>query len=340
MQNTMKYLVMTGSLLLALALGAGGAGTLQAEDGGGQAPQEKERERLLTSLSLGFVSGMGSNNLDPDLSSRYLDDLNSSPDNVSSFMAFVFPEITYNLTDEGKGPKLRFDTKAPTTRAGNFSFNLGLIYPTGVLGNVEVMAFYNPFQEVWRNPYYLDGPRKGPDITKYGMKVGASDVGNLPLSVDIIYQAEDVDKDEIGTLMPDLARDGSIYTVNVHYSVLRTRSYDIRPGIVVNRGDMDGESSSFVSVRAALGGRYTMGRLTWLPSISYERAEFDKTDPVFGVTRHTDIYRARLMANFIAPFGFRNWAVLGMIGYFQGDSNIEFYDTEGLGGGLFISYNF
>jgi len=300
--------------------------------------KEQDADPLSITLNLGMVIGTGEDNLDPNRSSRYLDGLGSPDGFVTRGIAFIFPEITYSFAGEN-GPKLRFDTKSATGGIGDFGLNLGLIYPTPLLGDVQLGVIYSPLQELWRNPYLLDGPRRETDVDRYGARAGISRIGSIPLGIDFVYLTEDVEDDDIGRLMPDLARDGNIYMVNLHYPVLRSKQYHLIPELKLSHGEMDGESSSYYAAELGLGGRYTMGRLTLLPGVSYQRAVYDKVDPVFGETRKSDTYGARLLLSYFAPFNLADWVVTTFLGYSAGDASIDFYDTQGVGGGVFLGYS-
>lgn len=334
---TMLNLAVFRGAMLALCLLVLVALPVWGEGEAGKDNVDKETDALSIGVNIGAVIGVGKDNLDPRRSSSYLDDLGAPGDSVTRGIAFVFPDITYRFAGE-QGPKLRLDAKSPTSRSGEFALNLGLIYPAEYVGELVVSALYNPFQELWRNPYLLDAARRRTDVNTYGLRGGVKSVGPVPLGIDFVWIAEDIEDDDIGRLMPDLARDGNTYIVDLHYALLRTREYDLQPKIVFAKGEMDGESSSFSSVQIGLGGRYSMGRLMFLPGISYERTVYDKDDPVFGETRKSDTYGAKLFVNYFAPFNLKDWVVSGFFGYTAGDASIDFYDTQGVGGGFFLVY--
>jgi hypothetical protein len=47
-----------------------------------------------------------------------------------------------------------------------------------------------------------------------------------------------------------------------------------------------------------------------------------------------------MMVNYSAPLKLEHWTLQGFIGYNRSNSNITFYDTESVSGGIFMSYRF
>jgi hypothetical protein len=47
-----------------------------------------------------------------------------------------------------------------------------------------------------------------------------------------------------------------------------------------------------------------------------------------------------MIVSYKAPFNLENWTLQGLVGYGRGESNITFYDTESVSGGIFMSYRF
>ncbi len=56
------------------------------------------------------------------------------------------------------------------------------------------------------------------DTTKYGFNVGLNRIMGTGLRAQFVYLNDDVDEDTIGELIPELARDGSVYSLNINYS--------------------------------------------------------------------------------------------------------------------------
>lgn len=119
---------------------------------------------------------------------------------------------------------------------------------------------------------------------------------------------------------------------------MRARSFELRPRISFRRGEYDGESNSFDKIKLSLKGRYTIGRTTFLPDVSYSHSSYDKTDPIFNTTRKTDSYQFTLLISYAAPFGLEDWAAQGIVSLGRGESNINFYDTESVSGGMLMTY--
>jgi hypothetical protein len=114
----------------------------------------------------------------------------------------------------------------------------------------------------------------------------------------------------------------------------------LRPRLSVRKGEYDGESNSFIKGKFDLEARYTIDKLTLLPRVFYSHSTYDKIDPIFAKTRTNDGYGAMMIVSYTAPFNLEHWTLQGLVGYSRGESNITFYDTESVSGGIFMSYRF
>lgn len=299
----------------------------------------EEIDRIEGRIGLGAVFINSGNNLNPQGSKKYLDDLDSAADMVSSVIALVLPSLTYDVGDAG-GLKLFVNTEPPIDEVGGFAFNLGGTYPLEGIGILEVSAFFTPFDEAWENPYVVGVSRKSTSTSKYGAKMAFNRIMGTGLRANLVYMNDDVDEDEIGDLIPELRRDGAVYALNVNYSFYPSKNLEIRPRFGIRKGSYDGDSNSFTKYKVDLEGRYRTGRLMIMPRIFYSKSDYDEVNPIFNRTRENDGFGLSMMANYFAPFGWQNWSALGLISYSIGDSNITFYDTESISVGLFMSYNF
>ncbi|MGB3212917.1 MAG: DUF2860 family protein [Desulforhopalus sp.] len=302
------------------------------------APAE-EADKLQGSLGVGVMFINSGNNLNPSGSKRYLDDLNSAADKEASIIPLVLPNVTYDVGDKG-GLKLYLDTRPPVDEVGSFVFKIGGNYPLEAIGILDVNIFFTPFEEAWENPYAVGVRRKTTSTSKYGTQVALNKIMGTELRVNFVFLKDDVDEDVIGTLVPELGRDGEVYALNANYSFHPTESLELRPRLGVRKGSYDGDSNSFIKYKIDLEARYSTGKLILMPRISYSRSEYDEINPIFNKTREGDDYGLGLMAIYSAPFGWEDWALQGLFNYSIGDSNITFYETEGISTGIFMSYRF
>lgn len=296
-------------------------------------------DRFDGKVGLGVMYINSGNNLNPNGSKETISDLNSAADQKSTVLPMILPQITYDV-GEPDGMKMYFTTEPPIDEVGGFSFNLGGSYPVAGKGVLDASVFVSPFEEVWKNPYITGSPREETSTSKYGAKLAFNKIIGTGLRVNAVVMNQDVDDDVIGLLQPSMARDGKIYALNANYSFFVSETFEIRPRVSLRKGEYDGEANSFTKYKFDLEARFRAGQMMIVPRFYYSHSEYDEVNPIFGQTREDDGYGFNLMTNYMAPFGWKSWSVSGLLRLSQGDSNIDFYDTEGVTIGTFLTYHF
>lgn len=290
-------------------------------------------------FGIGGIMIYSANNLNPKGSYKKIDDLESAADKKLNVVPVILPEVTHDI-GEPKGFKFHFSTTPPIDEAGGFAFILGTSYQAGTLGIFEASTFFTPFEEAWEDPYVTGVSRKTTSTSKYGAKIGYNRIMGTGLRLNVVYMNDEVDEDVIGSLMPEMARDGAIYALNANYSFYVTKSFELRPRASIRKGDYDGEANSFTKYKFTVEARNMVGRLMFISKVYYSYSGYDKTNPIFATTRDNNGYGASLMTNYMAPFGFSDWSLVGLLSLSKGDSNINFYDTEAITVGAFLTYIF
>jgi len=279
------------------------------------------------------------NNLNPEGSEKRLDSLDSAAKLKSTTRAVLLPRATWDV-GEPEGLKLYLMTDPPIDEAGGFAINVGGSYTLESLGILDGAAFFTPFQKVWKDPYVTGEDRAETDTNIYGLRVGLNRVLGSGGRVQLVYLNEDVDDDIIGELMPELARDGAVYSLNMNYSYYLSKSFELRPRFSVRRGEYDGDANSFVKYKVEIEAQYRVGRAMLSARTYYSHSDYDEIDPIFAQTRKNDSYGANFMATYMAPFNFTDWSLTALLAISEGDANIDFYDTEARTFGALVNYHF
>ena len=291
------------------------------------------------SIGLGAIVIDSGNNLNPEGSKKRLDNLSSAADPVTTFLPAILPEVTW---DAGQPEGIRFylATDPPIDEVGGFALNLGASYKIDKAGILDTAVFFTPFEKAWENPYITGMNRKETDTTKYGFKIGLNRIMGTGFRAQFVYLNDDVDDDVIGKLMPDLARDGAVYSLNMNYSYYIGNNLELRPRFSIRHGEYDGEANSFMKYKIDLEARYMTGQWLIVPRVFYSHSDFEETNPIFNKTRKNDSYGASLMTTYMAPFNWEKWSATGLLSISRGDSNIDFYDTEATTIGGLLTYHF
>lgn len=305
-----------------------------ATDATARPPQKNYEARI----DLGLMYLYSSNNLNPEASSKYISSLDTSAENQSTFRAIPVPTLSYTF-EQFDNTKIFLNSRPPIDEAGSFALGFGVSKPIEDVGTPELIIFFTPFVEVWENPYLVNEKREETSTSRYGAFFRMRDMFDTKFGLDLVYLNDDVDDDLIGLLEPDLQRDGNVYAIDTSYSFSPSRAMQIRPILGMRVGEYDGDANSFIKYKVQLEARYRLGKTMVMPKLSYNYSDYNAEDPIFHKTRSENGYGAHLMISHFAPFGYRDWAIQMLLGYKVGDSNIDFYDTEGFTSGIFLSYS-
>lgn len=309
--------------------------SLAGQDEAGQTAPGDPGDPITGEITGGVIIINSGNNLNPNGSSRYLDDINSGADRKTSFIGALLPEVNYKFGEE-RQLGWYLNSTPPIDEAGQFALLSGLTYNRAGVGFFEAGMFYVPFTELWKNPYLTDGPRDETDVTTWGAQFAFNKIFGSNFRVRLVYLSEDVEDDDIGELFPDLKRDGQIYNISLSYDINVSKTFSLRPRFSVRQGDYDGDSSSFVKYKFDLSGRYGTGRLFFMPRVFYSYKQHDEVDPIFNTTRKQHGFGIGGAVNYAQLFGNPSLALRGFGGYSMGEATEDFYDTESffIGAGL------
>ncbi len=299
----------------------------------------EEGDSFTGQIGLGAIVFDSSNNLNPNSSEARLNDLGSSAEGESSVKPLLRLNAAWDVGDKG-GLKMFFSTTPPVDEAGSFAVDFGTSYTISNIGILRGDFFFSPFEETWEDPYLVGVNREETDTKKFGGKVGLNRIMGSGLRVELVYMIDDVDNDLIGNRIPELERDGAIYALNMNYSFYPADNLEVRPRVSVRHGEYDGEANSFIKYKVQLEARYTISKFMIIPRAFLSYSEYDQVNPLFGETREDDGYGCSLTANYMAPFNLVNWSVAGRVSISEGNSNIDFYDTEAFSAATFVSYHF
>ena len=291
------------------------------------------------STGIGAIIIGSGNNLNPEGSKKRLDTLDSAAEPETSVLPVFLPEVTWDA-GQPEGFKFYLTTDPPIDEVGGFALSIGSTYQLDTIGTLNTAVFFTPFEKAWKDPYIIGVDREETDTTKLGLRIGMNRIMGTGLRAQFVYLNDDVDDDVISALTPELARDGSVYSLNLNYSYCVSSNLELRPRFSVRKGDYDGEANSFMKYKVDFEARYTTGQWMIVPRVFYSHSDYDEINPIFNETRENNSYGASLMTTYVAPFGWENWSATCLLATSVGDSNIDFYDTEATTIGAVLSYHF
>ncbi len=290
-------------------------------------------------ISLGVIAIDSANNLNPDSSKRIIANLDSAADRELSTVPVILPNLKFT-PDTNNSFHYFLSTRPPIEEVGGFALGLGIGFSVEGLADIRLGLLAAPFGEVWENPYLVGTPRDDTENRKYGFYATFEEMFSSGFELTLAYFHDDVEDDEIGDLFAELERDGQAFITTLGYSWRISDAFSVTPKFHYVYGDYDGDASTYDRFTFSLGTRYLNGMWAFMPKISYGHTEYDDTHPIFGKTRDEDEISFDLIVQYNEPLGYENFAITGIAGYGEGDSNIEFFDTESIRLGVALVYTF
>ncbi len=290
-------------------------------------------------LTLGVMVIESANNLNPKGSSATLDSLDEAAGTESSVLPMVLPEVAYS-TGGSEPIRWYLNSRPPIEEAGRYALVSGVVLPRPGLATVDLALFAVPFAEVWENPYLLGAPRRETDRWLWGGAVALKELFDSPFSLTLAWAADEVDRDGIGRLYPELDRQGKVYSLSLGYRIASGPRLAITPRLHVSRGDYQGEANSSWRVRGELTGRYLLSAAVLLPTLSYSYSRYDGDHPLFADERREHGYGANLVVSYPRLCAVDQLALRAIVGYRLGVGNIDFFETESLLAGVGLAWSF
>lgn len=261
----------------------------------------------------------------------HLDSIHAKPKTVTH----LYPIVLFDLRYREEGSASEFFLSTPRDEAGSVS--LGLKRTVG-FGTATGSLFYQFAGRVWENPYVTE--REDTDSRNYGLTVGLEDMGPARLMVTYRATFNDVDRDLIGDLNPDLERDGSTHRLTLGSRIAASQEVTVTPSVFYERGAADGKSNRYHGGEARLAVGWRRGDLSLSGRVSGSYTGYDAVHPVYGRTREEWGYGAGATASVAHVAGLRNVSVTVGIIWEQTLATIDFFDTRSTLGFGTIGYSF
>lgn len=188
------------------------------------------------------------------------------------------------------------------------------------------------YSREYENPYLLNINRDESSVLRYGLSLGyLNRYRFLGYGVEYKFNYKDVDRD----LLPDsLKRDGFSNSINFK---LLYRNYYFSP--IYERFEADSKASSFNRYGLSTGAKFDLNsNLEFKLFGSILKREFDSENPIFGEFSDRDEF------NLFSDIKLKNIyedIYFGLkVGYSKRDSEIDFFDSEGVLSIIYSGFKF
>ena len=306
-------------------------------------PEIPEEDGWSGFIGAGIGAGTSENNLwaevaGVDLGKKSISSLNSSPDDEDIALPSAFFEVAYKFKDMPTQVYLNnvMADHATFDLETSLLINAGLRQGIGEAGVIDI-AFggSSVALDVWKDPYLVGDDRGNTEQTQSGVEIIWDEIFGSGFEVALSAREIEVDDERSGDALGLdnrerrlLSREGNINRLDLTYDWKLNDQHYLTPGIAYVDRDLDGEALGEDGVMVQLQHVYDGSGWSLVSGIYFQQLESDTRNPIYNKQGETDTLGVSTALLLPEPFGLEGWtANIGGV-YYEGDSNIDFYDTK------------
>lgn len=303
----------------------------QTENGNGK---KQEKSSINMSMDLGVLLMQSTSTLDANGEAEISDNTEEgkAPQSVWAFPLF---DLRYTLQET----HTQFFFGTPID-GSNIALSLGVIQPVPEVGIFSLSIAPSVGVEAWKNPYRENVKREKTPINMLTTNVKLDHIGFTPLNLEYRHRTVAVKKDEIGRLVPDLERNGTIQSLKTTYAIGLSESSLLLPGVSIETGNFTGESNNYQESGMSLSYKKMNRAFFFIFEATVDHAEFKKKHPLYNQTRKENGFNTFALLRFQQIFGIEAMHSNIVLGGGTINSNIDFFDNETFYTAFTMGYSF
>ncbi|MCP4002355.1 MAG: DUF2860 domain-containing protein [Gammaproteobacteria bacterium] len=293
-----------------------------------------------------------------DLGRAPWDGTNTKANSRSKTHGIVGGQVTWTLSGRNA---LFFGTSLIDELTQSGVMQLGWRKSTHSVGTFQIGILKDPApipSRIYTDPFANNsGPRSETDQNSAGIRLGWDRIFNTAFEVTLTALNYDIDSERSGqgytglggcdaACIALLDREGDLTQFEVGYLFkFGNNKHLLRPGVTFSDFDADGNANDYDSTVAKVTySWHGLENYTFVSNVSFGEQDFDTVNPlaVFGgQEQDTDIFVIDASVIYNLPFGNKNrWQLVTHALYGEGDSDINFYDTEATQVSATVLYHF
>lgn len=273
-------------------------------------------------------------------------DLNNSGQKVSDATFFPLARLDFTLQD--LQTQFFLGNSRDNVGKGQFQIELGVTHQYA--DKTEITLAYFPklpfLGETWKDPYLTNQAREKTDENAQGGRLALNNISGTPVSAEYAFAFNRIEDEYGGASLPGLSqaemdslhRDAHYQRLSMDYTLPISAEIILKPGVFYTKSDAKGETNSFDEYALRLQAIYRSGRHLVTGTALYANSVTDATNPIFDSRQHDNRYSLFALYNYLQPFGWKNWSIIGLGFISQTGSNISFYEKESAGLSLGVGY--
>ena len=288
---------------------------------------------------LNYKSNMVAGNRFMDVGLETIDSLTDEPDSETTGMGLFNFELAYTFS----GTRTQFTMGSQLEDLAQLQLGQQLAIKQELPDKSILMAgflFSGIPTEVWKDPYVTHVSRQETDRDSTGVRLVYDRILGSNFELRYTYRNIEIDDEQSGTALglsdaqrDLLRRDGSDHWLDLSYRFTFQKRHMLIPNVTYFVNDRDGDAMTNNGVDFQLTYLFFNDPVTLVLNGRIGKADYDKTNPIFGRTREDDRFGTDVQVYYKNPFGWRpfginDFSVFAMGTYWYSDANIDFYDTE------------
>lgn len=274
--------------------------------------------------------------IDIDLGDETINDF-GSPDDQS----ITAPAINLNVgyTFDNRKTRIFLGNDLEDFLQFDRSTLLALRHDFDRVGSVQFAFLTSAFPgtEVWADPYLLNEKRKNTESRSTGGRITWDKIFGSNFEVKATARKREIDDEfsgnGLGLSQAErnlLDREGDINRLELGYwANFDNGTHVLRPSVAYIDRDLDGGAMAQDGYEMALSYAYVTSSFRWVNNALYQSLDGDKVNPIFNKTNDEDVVALATQMFFPGLFGLEKWTPNLSLIWAEGDSDIDFNDTNG-----------
>ncbi len=268
----------------------------------------------------------------------------SGADSTSSVNPLLNADIRYTFADTRTQVFLgnliqdavRFD----------FTQQLGIRQEMSNKGIVAGSVVFNAMPiEQWSDPFAVGVDRQSTDIKSKGVRFAWDKIWGSNFYGSLTTRNIEVDEERSGSQFDaataaKLDRNGKIHAMELSYQWHFAPGYLLEPGFIFRQADLDGSAQSYESNGMQLTFAKRASQWSIVSNLYLGKTKYDEANPIFNQNADSDEFAVNGTFFWHQLFGIAPLSATFTASYAKSDSAIRFYDTESVGFGTGLLYNF
>jgi len=277
-------------------------------------------------------------NFNTEESARKSGSLNSAGESETQAILAPLGSIKYTY-GHGNNQQFFFGTSRNDIAVGDLALEAG--YKQKFANNTVMSLAFIPTivgGETWKDPYTTGQDRQETDIEGDAFSVSFNNIMNSGLSAQLGVYNSEVDDEESGQAALD--RDGQGLYSKLAYAIPFTQQGKLISAVKYISFDADGDAMSYDQYGLKVTLQKAIGRHLFSSSISYDKARYDETNPIFNKELEEEQFSAFIAYEYANIMNWQNWSLISFAGYDYTSANIDFYEEREFITSVGVNYKF